>query len=383
VAERTLSLIPSSGIRITHVNGGPIRHPNILNDAQWGNAFSWETPNTLAFVFPDATTTVTFDDRDGVLTGDPVSGATVTDQQLTRPVTLNGITYTPSSTTTLWQNPAPVFLENEYEVTLVDAAGNGYRMVGVGITQGYSTTVVGVAFDGPAPPPGTVLFYRQGNTTFTDSGQGMAIPDMVPCFHAGTLIETPAGPRRIEDLQPGDPVLTLDTGPLPIRWIGRARVCGQGALAPIRIAAGALGNARDLRLSPNHRVFLRSAWADLHFGEGEVLVAAKHLVDGGAIRRDPVAVADYLHLMLDTHEMVFSEGIATESLLPGPMVLQGMDAAARAEIRAIFPGLALAGPAPARTCLRRGEARLLLARHRPPGVAPAMSRADGLCCRIA
>lgn len=382
MAERTLTLIPSSGITITHANGGPIKHPNILNDAQWGNAFSWENPNTLAFTFPAAATTVTFSDNDGLLTGDPVAGSTVTDQQLTLPVTINGATYTPSPTTTLWQSPPPVFLENQYEVTLVDADGSGYRMVGVGITRGYATTVVGVAFDGPTPPAGTVLFYRQGNTTFTNRGQSMAIPEAVPCFHAGTLIETPRGRRRIEDLRPGDLVLTLDNGPRPIRWIGRSRVCGLGALAPVRIAAGTLGNPRDLLLSPNHRVFLRSAWADLHFAHGEVLVAARHLVDGRAIRRGPVAVADYLHLMLDTHEIIFSEGVATESLLPGPMALRAMDADAQAEIRAIFPGLLHGGLVASRTCLRRHEARLLLARHRPEGLSIARSMAPGtLRCR--
>ena len=83
-------------------------------------------------------------------------------------------------------------------------------------------------------------------------------------------------------------VLTLDNGARPIRWIGRRTVCGLGRLAPVRIGAGVLGNRRDLYLSPNHRVLLRSGAAELCFGSHEVLVPAKALVDGGAIRRVPM-----------------------------------------------------------------------------------------------
>ncbi len=368
MAERTLGVLPNSAIGITHADGSPVHHANLLNAAQWGNAFSWETPNNLAFTFPAQATPVAFSDADGALTRDPISGSTVTDQRLSQPVTINGATYAPSSQTTLWQNPPPVFLENVFEVTLVDAAGTSYRMAGIGITRGYSTDVVGVTFDGPAPPPGTVLFYRQGNTSFVDRGQSLPITDMVPCFLAGTRIETPEGPRRIEDLRVGQPVLTLDHGPRPIRWIGRSRVCGTDALAPVRFAAGAIGNTRTLHLSPNHRVFLRSAWADLHCGCNEVLVAAKFLINGTTIRRAPRDVADYLHLMLDAHEIVFSEGIASESLLAGPMALRGMDSAAQAELRAIFPELARRRPAASRTCLGRHEARLMLTSHPPAGI---------------
>jgi hypothetical protein len=376
MTERALQVLASSGIGITHTDGTPLNNGNILNQAQWGNAFSWENPHNLAFTFPGATTTLTFTDADGYLVRDPISGSTVTDQQLAEPVTINGTTYTPNGQTTLWQTPPPVFLENVYEVTLVDAAGAAYRMVGIGITEGYATTVVGVAFDGPAPAPGTVLYYYQGNSTFVDSGQSLAVPDVVPCFLSGTLIGTPRGPCPIEDLSVGALVLTRDHGPQPIRWIGRSRVRASGSLAPIRFAAGALGNARDLFLSPNHRVLLRSAWAAAQFGCGEVLVAAKFLVDGAAIRPAPMAGADYLHLMLATHGIIYSEGLATESLLPGRMALRGLGPVARAEIRAILPETAAGDPLPCRLCLGRRDARRLLAREMPEGIVFAAAGAE-------
>lgn len=377
MAERTLGVLSGSEISITHADGSPVNHVTLLNSVQWGNAFSWETPNTLAFTFPAQTTPITFTDADGVLTRDPLSGSTVTDQQLAEPVTLNGTVYTASPQTTLWQNPPPVFLENVFEVTLVDASGAPFHMVGIGLTRGYSTDVVGVAFDGPVPPPGTVLYYHQGNSSFVDSGQSMTIPDMVPCFLAGTRIETPGGPVRIEDLTVGQDVLTLDHGPRPIRWIGRNRVSGSGVLAPIRFEAGAIGNARVLHLSPNHRVLLRSARAQRLFGSSEVLVAAKFLINGTTIRRDPMVAAAYLHLMLDAHEIVFSEGIASESLLAGPMALRGMGVAALAELRAIFPELDRRDQTACRTCLGRREAGALLAQQ----PAPEVCSASGLLVR--
>ena len=100
---------------------------------------------------------------------------------------------------------------------------------------------------------------------------------VVICFASGTLIETPEGPRFVESLREGDEVNTLDAGPQPIRWVGHVRVPGDGVNAPIPIARGALGNIRDLWVSPNHRMLLRGSKAELMFGEDEVFVAAKHL----------------------------------------------------------------------------------------------------------
>ncbi len=70
-------------------------------------------------------------------------------------------------------------------------------------------------------------------------------PPPVPCFVAGTPIDTASGPRAIETLRPGDLVRTLDHGLQPLRWIGVRRVTGLGSFAPVRIAAGALDNTTD------------------------------------------------------------------------------------------------------------------------------------------
>ncbi len=162
------------------------------------------------------------------------------------------------------------------------------------------------------------------------------------CFAKGTLIETPDGPRFIETLHVGDMVTTLDHGAQPIRWIGGQAVAGVGPNAPVHIAAGALGNIRPLVVSQNHRMLVTGTDAELLFGQREVLVAAKHLVNGKSIRVVPCASVSYHHFLCDGHQIVFAEGCPAESLYPGAQTLDMVDPDARDEILALFPKLALA-----------------------------------------
>lgn len=169
------------------------------------------------------------------------------------------------------------------------------------------------------------------------------------CFAQGTMILTDRGEVAIEDLTPGDKVMTRDQGPQEIRWIGRktlsARILqANDKLRPIRIRAGALAAgtpATDLIVSPQHRILVRSAIAQRLFGTDEVLVAAKHLleVEGIEIAQDMPEVT-YFHFLLNDHHVVVSNGAQTESLYTGSQALKSISPAAREEIFAIFPQLA-------------------------------------------
>lgn len=187
----------------------------------------------------------------------------------------------------------------------------------------------------------------------------------VPCFVAGTLILTPAGEVPVEALAPGDLVATRDHGPQPLRWIGRRAVAAEGAMAPVRIRAGTFGSHRDLWVSPQHRILLRDTMAELLFGDPEVLIAAKHLVDGDAITVESGGEVEYVHLLFDRHEVVWSEGLETESFLPGPQTTAGFEDETLREISNLFPEIdprTGEGYSPAaRRALRRYEAELLIA----------------------
>ncbi|WP_298259124.1 Hint domain-containing protein [uncultured Litoreibacter sp.] len=187
----------------------------------------------------------------------------------------------------------------------------------------------------------------------------------IPCFVAGTMVQTPSGPRQVQLLEPGDLVMTKDDGAQPVRWIGSRKVEATGTLAPIRIEAGAFGDHDTLSVSPQHRVLISDEMAEILFGSEEVLVAAKDLVNDQTVRRDTSQPeVTYVHILFDKHQVVFSERLATESFLPGPQSLQSFDHEVIHEICTIFPEIdPMTGygyGTAARTELKGYEAQLLM-----------------------
>lgn len=185
----------------------------------------------------------------------------------------------------------------------------------------------------------TVNFTYEIKSSTGANDVGFVTISTVPCFVAGTLIATPDGMVPVESLRPGDLVMTQDEGAQPLRWVGQREVAAEGAFAPIRIAAGAFGPHGMLMLSPQHRVLVRDPLAELLFGDTEVLVAVKDLVNGQTVAVVEGGQVNYVHILFDRHQVVWSEGLATESFLPGPQVMAGFEAAVQAEICALFPEL--------------------------------------------
>ncbi|WP_372573208.1 Hint domain-containing protein [Ruegeria jejuensis] len=185
------------------------------------------------------------------------------------------------------------------------------------------------------------------------------------CFTPGTVITTAQGPRKVEDLSPGDLILTRDNGLQPLRWMGRRSVPGRGRFAPIELNATLLpGATANLLVSPQHRLLWSGARAQMLFGESEVLVAATHLLDHPAVRQVETEEVTYLHLMLDRHEVIYANGAATESFYPGDTALTALSDQSRHEMFELFPTLrSHAGSFgdTARACLKAHEARLLAA----------------------
>lgn len=211
------------------------------------------------------------------------------------------------------------------------------------------------------------------NINFTNIEASVTGPDIVliPCFTPGTLIATATGERRVEELQPGDRVITRDNGLQEIRWVGRrdmsgAELAAAPHLRPVLIREGALGKGlpeRDMLVSPQHRVLITGERPQLFFEESEVLVAAKHLTGMDGVDVVDVSSTTYIHVMFDHHEVILSDGAWTESFQPGDMTLGSMDTAQRSEILELFPELGtqdgVNSYAAARRALRKHEARVL------------------------
>lgn len=135
-------------------------------------------------------------------------------------------------------------------------------------------------------------------------------------FCRGTHITLASGEqRRIEELQVGDRVLTRDDGPQAIRWVGQTTLRAVGEFAPVVIRKGALHNENDLRLSPDHRIFVYQRQDRLGAGRAEVLVKVRHLINGSTVVQEDGGFMDYYQLLFDQHEIIYAEGIAAESLL--------------------------------------------------------------------
>ena len=135
------------------------------------------------------------------------------------------------------------------------------------------------------------------------------------CFFPGTLIATPSGERRIEELVPGDNVMTGDGRVVATKWACRQTVSTRFGpaerLMPVRFAAGSLGGGlphSDLTVTADHAVLLDG-----------VLCEAGALVNGTTITQVPLS--DFgegytvYHLETDAHEVVLANGAPAETFV--------------------------------------------------------------------
>jgi hypothetical protein len=226
-------------------------------------------------------------------------------------------------------------------------------------------------FAGNMPPRDVPLCITQGVETPTILNRIAETAEGVVCFTPGTLLDTPDGPRLVEDLVAGDKVITKDNGAEEVLWVGNRNVSGARLYAmpdlrPVRIRENALGNGRpggDLIVSPDHKMLIEGDAARTLWGEPEVLVTARDLIDGTAITRDMAAKSvTYIHLMLANHHVLVANGVETESFHPAAARLDAIAEEQRMRLYDVMPELefdaACYGPT-SRRVLSKAEAALL------------------------
>lgn len=211
----------------------------------------------------------------------------------------------------------------------IEAAGGvaaGAVSENLAVVVGPDSTTTSMQFNQPDPDTLTYEDLSAGNS-------GIA------CFVAGTLVDTPDGPKRIETLVAGDLVLTVDQGPIPVRWTGQRTMSGLDDFAPICFTAGAYGATDPVWVSPQHRILISGWRAQLYCGEDEVLIAAKALVDGHTVLRTPRREVTYLHLLFDSHQIVRSQGLQSESYFPVATETGSWDDETARELEFLFPDI--------------------------------------------
>ena len=198
------------------------------------------------------------------------------------------------------------------------------------------------------------------------AGSGSVVTETVPCFAAGTRIQTERGLVPVEQLAEGDRLPTEDGTLQPIIWIGSRYVNIRRhpypeRVRPVRIAANAFGRGqpgRALLLSPDHAVF----------AEG-VLIPVRHLVNGSTVAQVDLPALTYFHVELPAHGVILAEGLAVEtyvdtgdrtSFVNGdrPMRLHASFGSERLDVSLVLEALAYAPICVTGEAVRRVRARL-------------------------
>jgi len=201
---------------------------------------------------------------------------------------------------------------------------------------------------GDLPPVDQDLWVVRTSVDRCSPVAGALTSGGVICFTPETWLSTPDGPRRIRSLRPGDLIETRDNGPQPVLWTGHRRMSGARLYAmphlrPIRFRGGALGIGRpdeDLLVSPQHRMLIKGPQAQALFNTPEVLVAAQGLVNDGSVTVDhALREVTYVHILLERHNIVWANGLETESFHPANTALDLIDPVQRDGLLSLLPGI--------------------------------------------
>ncbi len=170
--------------------------------------------------------------------------------------------------------------------------------------------------------------------------------DAFAAFGRGAILRTQSGMMAVEDLLPGDKVLT-SLGYQTLLWRGAMSIV-PGAQNPrpeigtlTRITADALGLGRpapDLVLGPAARMLHRSPATRLLTGTDTALIPVRDFIDGDQmIELRPIAPVQCYQLGFKEHACVNVNGIDVETLHPGPAHAIGLGPDLLPHFMALFP----------------------------------------------
>ena len=177
-----------------------------------------------------------------------------------------------------------------------------------------------VGFGSFAPPIYYVVGVTRGDapSSIVETGPSANVTaeSFTVCFFPGTLIVTPYGECKVEELVSGDLVLVGESRVVPVKWIGRQTVStffgSADRLMPVRLAAGSLGGGflphSDLTVTADHAMLVDG-----------VLCEAATLVNGTTITRVPLSEFGdsytVYHVETEAHEIILANGAPAETFV--------------------------------------------------------------------
>ena len=177
-----------------------------------------------------------------------------------------------------------------------------------------------------------------------------AIPAFEDCFGAfgrGAILQTDTGPRAVEDLWPGDRVLTSSHGMQTLLWHGTMQIVPRSTQTRaeigtmVRIMTEAFGLARpatDLVLGPTARLAHAAPGTRRLTGDDTAFVPARDFVDHtSVIALQPVAPVHAYQLGFAAHARISANGVEIETLHPGLPHLVRLPPDMAALLLALFP----------------------------------------------
>ncbi len=229
----------------------------------------------------------------------------------------------PVTQTTLSGTLTVDYAANTVTGTLVDGSNRSYTNFSIvsnssgnyvlSSTTGNATFALSVTYPNTTMAPATVTTNSSTLVGIANAQTtNVAVTSAPVCFCSGTLIRTVRGDVAVEALRIGDLVVTEAGAHRAIRWLGHRRTnCAAHPMPetvwPYRVRAGTLGEGlpyADLWLSPGHSLCL-----------DDVLLPVRALAHGDLVSQVAVDEVTYWHVELDSHDILFANGAASESYL--------------------------------------------------------------------
>jgi hypothetical protein len=166
---------------------------------------------------------------------------------------------------------------------------------------------------------------------------------------AGANLRTPCGARRIENIRPGDLIVTRDNGLQPVRmvWtrkVSAAELSADPSLAPVVLkprAVGPMMPQNEISVGAAHRLLI-PGWRLVDVPETTAcLIPARDVAgisDAAYVDRSSED-ATFYNVVFDHHQVFCANGLPVESFLPSPSTMCALDRRVTDDITRLFPEL--------------------------------------------